>query len=102
MKILNDEEYKEILEKKSGKVVIDFFAEWCGPCQMLAPLLEELSKEYTDMEFYKVNVDDNQELAIKNNIFSIPTICFFKDGQEIERAVGFIAKQEFKEYLERM
>ena len=102
MKVLNETEYKEIIERNTGKVVIDFYADWCGPCQMIAPLVEKLAEEYTDIEFYKVNVDDNQELAIKNNIMSIPTICFLKDGKEINRVVGFIAKQEFKEYLEKM
>lgn len=102
MKVLSSEEYKEIMNKKSGKVVIDFFADWCGPCQMLAPVVEDISKEYNDIEFYKVNVDDEQELAIENNVMSIPTICFFKDGQEVKRAIGFIAKQEFKEYLENL
>lgn len=102
MKLLSNKEYKEILDKKSGKVVIDFFAEWCGPCQMLAPVMEEVSKEYPDVEFYKVNIDEEQELAIENSVFSIPTIVFLKDGQEAKRAVGFLSKQEFKEYIENL
>ena len=66
MKIINTEEFNELI--KEGTTLIDFFADWCGPCKMLGPVIEELSNEYTDIKFAKVNVDDNMDLAEKSSI----------------------------------
>ena len=83
MKTINglEEFNKEVLENKKT-VLVDFYADWCGPCKALSPTLEELSSEYADsLEVIKVNVDDNRELATKYNIRGIPAIFFFKDGE---------------------
>ena len=74
---------------QKGLLMVDFWADWCGPCKMLAPLIESLDKEYEGrVTVGKVNVDDEQELAIRYGVMSIPTVIFFKDGQEIDRKVG--------------
>ena len=78
MKIINAEEFNETI--KSGLTLVDFFAEWCGPCKMLGPVLEEVSKDYPDINFVKVNVDENMDLAGQFGIMSIPTVYIFIDG----------------------
>ena len=69
-------------------VVIDFFAEWCGPCKHLAPKIEDMAKEHTDVDFYKIDVDENEEVASSEGISAMPTIKFFKNGKEIDSVVG--------------
>ncbi|MCB6500523.1 thioredoxin, partial [Colidextribacter sp. 210702-DFI.3.9] len=79
---------------QKGLLMVDFWADWCGPCKMLAPLVENLDKEYEGrVTVGKVNVDDEQELAIRYGVMSIPTVIFFKDGKEIDRKVGVMPPQ---------
>ena len=80
--------------------IVDFNATWCGPCRMLAPILEELSEEFTDIPFYACDVDQNMELAVKYNIQSIPAVGVFKDGIFIDMAVGFRPKAQMKQFIE--
>ena len=80
-------------------VIIDFFATWCMPCQMLTPILSEVDKENQNVEIFKVNVDENQETAIRYDITSVPTLIFFKDGNEVERQVGLIEKEKLQEII---
>ena len=82
-------------------VLVDFWAEWCGPCRLVAPIVEELAGEYVGrVKVAKVDVDDNQHLAMRYNIMSIPTLGVFKGGELIERIVGYMPKQELKRRLE--
>lgn len=82
----------EDFEKEiKGEVIVDFYADWCGPCKMLGPVLEE-----TGFNVLKVNVDDFHELAVKYGIMSIPTLIKFKDGQEIKKVIGFRTKEELE------
>lgn len=74
--------------KSTKLVVVDFFAEWCGPCKYLAPILEELQKENPTVEFYKVDVDENSEVAEEQSISAMPTIKFFKNGTSVAEVVG--------------
>ena len=83
----------------NGISVVDFWASWCGPCKMFSPIFDEVSNEYSNINFYKVNVDENREIAKKYGIMSIPTIILFKDGKEIKRNIGFLSKEEFKSFL---
>ncbi len=87
---------------KSSKVcLVDFWADWCIPCKRVAPVLEELSKEYEGkIEFFKVNVDDNPELASKYRISSIPTMVIFKEGEPVDKIVGALPKQNIKQVLD--
>ena len=86
-KIINTEGFNELI--KNGTVVIDFFADWCGPCKMLSPVIEEVSGEYTDIEFAKVNVDDNMDLAEKFGIMSIPQVYMFRNGEVVNKFGGY-------------
>lgn len=81
-------------------VIVDFWATWCGPCKMLAPVLSEIAEEYAGkVKVGKVNVDDEQELALKFGIASIPTVLLFKDGHPVASSVGFKLKQQLIENL---
>lgn len=89
--------------KNEGLVVVDFFATWCAPCQMLAPVLIELDKKYGDeVEFYKVNIDESEDAAIRYGVSSVPTLIFFKNGEEIDRQVGFADEDELSNWIEEM
>lgn len=84
-----------------GLVVVDFWADWCGPCQMLGPVIEQLAQDYEGKAVIgKVNVDDEQELAMRFGVMSIPTVIFFKGGEEIERKVGVMPPTEFAQVLD--
>jgi len=100
---LTAQNFEEEVLKSDKPVLVDFFAEWCGPCQMLAPIIEELAK---DMEgkakVTKLDVDANQELAQKYNANSIPTLVFFKGGKEVDRVMGVQSKETLKEKLESL
>ncbi len=91
VKELNKESFKkEVLDNKDT-VLVDFWASWCGPCRMLGPIMEEVSK---DAKVYKVNVDENEDLAMEYRISSIPCVIAFKDGKEKERSIGLKTKEE--------
>ena len=88
--------------KASELVMVDFWAVWCGPCQMVAPIVEELAKEYVGkVKVRKLNTDENPEVAGRYQVMSIPTILFFKNGQVVEKLVGARPKRQFKEMLIR-
>ena len=93
LKISADNFKKEVLEE-SKKVLIDFYADWCGPCKMLAPVIEAVAKENINTKVVKINVDEAQEIAMEYNIMSIPTLVVIKEGKEINRKVGFADKSE--------
>lgn len=87
-------------ETKDKTIVIDFWAEWCGPCKAMAPVFEELSKELKNVTFAKVNVDNNQEIASKFNVMGIPTFIILKNGKEVDRIVGSNPKSVLKSKIE--
>ena len=100
MEQINTEKFDELL-KGEKPVVCDFFATWCGPCKMLAPVMEEVSKEFEDKAvFVKVDVDENPELARRYGIMSIPLVVIFKNGEEAAKSLGYTSKSETKEFLE--
>lgn len=80
--------------------VVDFFADWCGPCKMMAPVFKELSQEMSGCEFFKVNIDDDPDLASRYGVMSIPTVMIFKNRQPVETSVGFLPKQELAKKIE--
>lgn len=85
----------------SGKVLVDFFATWCGPCKMLTPILEELASDRSDTKIVKVDVDECEKIARQFGIMSIPTLIKFVDGKIIDKKVGFISKEELTTWLEQ-
>jgi len=94
MKYLDSGNYDEFIA--SGVVVIDFYADWCGPCKMFAPTFEEAMSDYEGrVSFAKVNVDENRDIASKNKIMGIPTMIFFKDGTIADRVSGVLDKSAF-------
>ena len=95
IKHINKEEFdKEVLTSKEV-VLVDFYADWCGPCRMLAPILEEIE----NVNIYKINVDDEQELAMQYGIMSIPCLIAFKEGKEYKRSVGFTDKETIEKLI---
>jgi thioredoxin 1 len=89
-------------ETSSGLVLVDCWAEWCGPCRMVAPVLEELSKELSGkVAIKKLNVDDNQKTAQMLGIQSIPTLLLYKDGKLVDKAIGALPKVQIKNFIDR-
>lgn len=84
----------------SKPAIVDFYADWCGPCKMMAPVFKELSSEITDCDFYKINIDNEQDLANKYQVMSIPTVIIFKDGEPVLTSVGFLSKDDLEEKIE--
>ena len=92
---------KEVLHSKEP-VVVDYFAIWCSPCRMLAPIFEKASEEYKGkVKFFKVDVDGNQDLAQKYDVMSIPCVIFFKGGKEVDRFVGAVGEQTVKAKIKK-
>ena len=92
---------KDVLEDK-GTVFIDFYAEWCGPCKVTSPLIDELASEIKNIKFLKVDVDKNPQLAQQYSIFSIPTFMIFKGGQVVSQFVGAMGKEGFLNEIQKV
>ncbi|KAE8146400.1 thioredoxin [Aspergillus avenaceus] len=85
---INKDNFKEKVLESQEPVVLDFFAEWCGPCKAIAPVLDKLSGEYTNVKFYKIDVDENNALAAEYGVRAMPTFMMFKNGQKVEEIMG--------------
>lgn len=98
---LTKDTFPQVLKSK-GVVFVDFFATWCGPCKMTAPIIDQLSEEFNNVTFYKVDVDENSDLASQYSIFSIPTFVIFKDGQMAAQFSGAMGKEGFVSELKKI
>lgn len=97
---IGDDNFEEEILKASKPSVVDFWAPWCAPCRAIAPLMEELAKDFGDkIKFAKCNVDNNPVTPGKYNIRSIPTIIFFKNGEIVKQVVGMVARSKFEEII---
>lgn len=91
---VNDSTFEQEVLNSNIPVLIDFYADWCGPCKMLSPTVDEVASENDDIKVVKIDVDESQEVAIKYQIMSIPTLVVIKNGKEVNRSVGVIDKEE--------
>ena len=99
---LTDENFETRLKLADKPVLVDYWAEWCGPCKMVAPVLEELSEELKEkLTIAKLDVDNNKDSAIKQKVMSIPTLILFKNGDPIDQRIGALTKSQLKEFLEQ-
>lgn len=97
---LNSKNFENEVLNSERPVLVDFYADWCGPCKMMGPVVEELAKELKDIaKVGKINVDENQDLAMQYNVMSIPTLIIFKEGKEAHRLVGVRDKSELLSYF---
>lgn len=97
---VDDADFDQKVIKSKLPVLVDFFAEWCGPCKSAAPILEELSKDYSGkVEIAKLDVDESNKIAGEFGVMSIPTVIMFKDGKEVERKVGFGGRSAYEEMI---
>ena len=98
---INETNYQNEVEAAKGLVLLDFYATWCGPCKMLAPVLDEIGAELDDVKICKTDVDEAMALAGKFNVQSIPTVVLFRDGKVIDSFVGFRAKDQILAMIEK-
>lgn len=97
---INADQFDQVVLKSDKPVLVDFFAEWCTPCKMAAPVLDALAEEYKDTaQIVKVDVDHNNELAARYGVMSIPTVILFKNGEEADRQIGFAGEDGYRTML---
>ncbi len=101
LKNVTDADFNEVVLQSDKLVLVDFWAEWCGPCKMIAPIIEELSKEREEAFFVKVNVDQSTETATNYGIMSIPTIAIFKNGEIVDTIVGAVPKGHLNKAIDK-
>ena len=101
--IIDEANFENEVTKSAQPVLVDFWAEWCGPCKMIAPILDEIAKEKAgSIKVAKVNVDDNQSLSMRYNVRAIPTLLFFKDGEVRDQVTGMTSKKDLLSRLEAL
>jgi len=101
MKVIevNKSNFEEEVLKSTTKVLVDFYADWCGPCKMLRPVLDEIAESNDNIKIVSINVDVNEKLAREYNVFSIPCLVLIEDGKEIKRSVGMLPKTEVEKFI---
>lgn len=98
MMVVNSNNFDEVIS--SGVVLVDFFADWCGPCKMITPVLEEIDSELSNVTIVKVDVDQSQDIAMRYGVQTIPNLIIFKDGKAVDQIIGFTPKNELIKHLQ--
>lgn len=96
---ISSKEFPVVVLQAREPVLIDFYADWCGPCKMLSPIIDEVAQENDDIKVVKINVDESSDIALEYKVMSIPTLAVIKNGQEVARSIGVIDKSEIKNML---
>ena len=91
LKHLNKDEFEQAVNAGDELVVVDFFATWCGPCKMLGPVIERAADKFSDVHFYKVDIDEEMDLAARFQVMSVPTLIYFKRGEVLSKSVGLVS-----------
>jgi thioredoxin 1 len=102
MLTINKDNFKQEVLDHKGTVFVDFYADWCGPCKLTSPIVEELSEQMKEVKFVKVDVDQNNDLATQYSVFSIPTFIIFKEGRAVNQFVGAMGKEGFEEEIKKI
>ena len=98
---LTDKNFEEEVNSSAVPVLVDYWAEWCGPCKMISPLVEEMAEEYSNrLKVGKLDVDENQSSASKQNVMSIPTLLIFKEGEVVAQQIGAVNKTQLTQFIE--
>lgn len=97
---IKEDEFEEKVLRSNKKVLVDFYADWCGPCKMMGPVIDKLSEEIDDISFVKINVDDAENVARNYGVMSIPALFIFENGKVVKNSVGLKSIDELKEFIE--
>lgn len=98
---ITKDNFEHTVLKADKPVLVDFWAEWCGPCQMMGPIVDEVAEERNDIIIGKLNVDTQPEIALRYNVMSIPTLILFENGEEAQKSIGLISKEELLEFINK-
>ena len=98
---ITKDNFEHTVLKADKPVLVDFWAEWCGPCQMMGPIVDEVAEERNDIIIGKLNVDTQPEIALRYNVMSIPTLILFENGEEAQKSIGLITKEELLELINK-
>ena len=99
--VITVDNFEEKVLKAPKKIMVDFWASWCGPCKALSPIVDEIAEEADDSFLVgKVNIDENRDIALKYKVMSIPTVILFENGEEVKRSVGLVAKEDLLDMLQ--
>ena len=102
LKHLNKDEFEQAVNADDELVVVDFFATWCGPCKMLSPVVERMAETYKDVHFYKVDIDEEPQLAERFRVMSVPTLIYLKKGQVLDKSIGVVSPAEMENTINKL